>query len=71
MSIHQEETTMMRNSSGRAHSAARPRQRHGWLLAAVLTAIPAVGYDFSRHWGAQINVLGSAGLMFQLNYTMP
>lgn len=33
---------MMRNSSGRAHSAARPRQRHGWLLAAVLTAIPAV-----------------------------
>lgn len=40
--------------------------KSGWGL----TAIPAVGYDFSRNWGAQINVLGTAGLMFQLNYTM-
>ena len=40
--------------------------KSGWGL----TAIPAVGYDFTRHWGAQINILGSAGLMFQLNYTV-
>ena len=40
--------------------------RHGWGI----TAIPAVGYDFNRNWGAQINVLGNAGVMFQLNYTV-
>ncbi len=40
--------------------------KSGWGV----TAIPAVGYDFSRNWGAQVNILGSAGLMFQLNYTV-
>lgn len=40
--------------------------KHGWGL----TAIPAVGYDFTRNWGAQVNILGNAGLMFQLNYTV-
>lgn len=40
--------------------------KHGWGL----TAIPAVGYDFNKNWGAQINVLGNAGMMFQLNYTV-
>ena len=40
--------------------------KSGWGL----TAIPAVGYDISRNWGAQVNILGSAGLMFQLNYTV-
>ena len=40
--------------------------KHGWGL----TAIPAVGYDFNKNWGGQINVLGNAGVMFQLNYTM-
>ena len=40
--------------------------RHGWGI----TAIPAIGYDFTPNWGAQVNVLGNAGLMFQLNYTV-
>ena len=40
--------------------------KNGWGL----TAIPAVGYDFTKNWGAQVNVLGNAGLMFQLNYTV-
>ena len=40
--------------------------RHGWGL----TAIPALGYDFTPNWGGQINVLGNAGLMFQINYTI-
>lgn len=40
--------------------------KHGWGL----TAIPAVGYDFNKNWGGQINVLGNAGVMFQLNYTV-
>lgn len=40
--------------------------RHGWGI----TAIPALGYDFNRNWGAQVNVLGNAGVMFQLNYTV-
>lgn len=29
--------------------------------------IPAVGYDFASGWSAQVNILGTAGLMFQLN----
>lgn len=40
--------------------------KHGWGV----TAIPAVGYEFDRNWGAQVNMLGNAGLMFQLNYTV-
>ena len=40
--------------------------KNGWGS----TAIPAIGYDFTKNWGAQVNVLGNAGLMFQLNYTM-
>ena len=40
--------------------------KHGWGI----TAIPALGYDFNRNWGAQVNVLGNAGVMFQLNYTV-
>ena len=40
--------------------------KNGWGI----TAIPAVGYDFSKNWGGQINVLGTAGVMFQINYTM-
>lgn len=40
--------------------------RHGWGI----TAIPALGYDFTPNWGGQINVLGNAGLMFQINYTV-
>jgi hypothetical protein len=39
---------------------------HGWGI----TAIPAVGYDFTPNWGGQINVLGNAGVMFQLNYSV-
>ena len=40
--------------------------KHGWGL----TAIPAIGYDFTPNWGGQVNVLGNAGLMFQINYTI-
>lgn len=40
--------------------------KNGWGI----TAIPAVGYDFTKNWGAQVNILGNAGLMFQLNYTV-
>ncbi|MDR3003458.1 MAG: hypothetical protein LBV14_04410 [Acidovorax sp.] len=40
--------------------------RHGWGI----TAIPAVGYDFTPNWGGQVNVLGNAGVMFQLNYSV-
>jgi len=29
--------------------------------------IPAVAYEFAPGWSAQVNVLGTAGLMFQLN----
>lgn len=40
--------------------------RNGWGL----TAIPAVGYQITPEWSTQVNVLGSAGLMFQINYTV-
>ena len=40
--------------------------RSGWGL----TAIPAVGWQFSREWGAQVNLLGTAGVMLQLNYSL-
>ena len=40
--------------------------KNGWGI----TAIPAIGYDFTKNWGAQVNVLGNAGLMFQLKSTM-
>ncbi|MBF5004551.1 hypothetical protein [Diaphorobacter caeni] len=39
--------------------------KSGWGV----TVIPAVGWDFSSHWGAQLNLLGNSGLMFQANYT--
>lgn len=39
--------------------------KNGWGI----TAIPAVGWDFNSHWGAQLNLLGNSGLMFQANYT--
>ncbi|MEX8192661.1 hypothetical protein [Comamonas guangdongensis] len=39
---------------------------HGWGI----TAIPAIGYNFNKNWGGQLNVLGNSGLMFQLNYTV-
>ena len=29
--------------------------------------IPALAYEFKPGWSAQVNVLGTAGLMFQLN----
>jgi hypothetical protein len=29
--------------------------------------IPALAYEFNPGWAAQVNILGSAGLMFQLN----
>lgn len=38
--------------------------RNGWGV----TVIPGVGWDFDRHWGAQVNVLGTSALMFQVNY---
>jgi hypothetical protein len=37
----------------------------GWAF----TIIPAAGYDFTPHIGAQVNVLGKSALMFQLNYS--
>ncbi|WP_028603037.1 hypothetical protein [Ottowia thiooxydans] len=39
--------------------------RSGWGV----TAIPAVGWQFTPEMAAQVNVLGTAGLMFQFNYT--
>lgn len=60
-------------TAGVIHGYKRPydgkipfNNRHGWGL----TAIPAVGYDFTRNWGGQVNVLGNAGLMFQINYAV-
>lgn len=38
----------------------------GWGV----TAIPAVGYQFTPQWSGQVNILGNAGLMFQVNYTV-
>jgi len=35
-----------------------------------VTAIPAVGYQFTPQWSGQVNILGKAGLMFQVNYTV-
>jgi hypothetical protein len=32
-----------------------------------LAAIPALAYEFKPGWTAQVNFLGTAGLMFQLN----
>ncbi|TXT35306.1 MAG: hypothetical protein FD135_4988 [Comamonadaceae bacterium] len=32
-----------------------------------LALIPAVTYEFKPGWQAQVNILGTAGLMFQLN----
>ena len=29
--------------------------------------IPAIAYEFKPGWSAQVNILGTAGLMFQLN----
>ena len=40
--------------------------KSGWGI----TAIPAIGYQVTPNWGAQLNVLGNAGLMFQVNYTV-
>lgn len=40
--------------------------RHGWGL----TAIPALGYQITPEWSTQLNILGSAGVMFQINYTV-
>lgn len=40
--------------------------RNGWGL----TAIPALGYQITPEWSTQLNVLGSAGVMFQINYTV-
>ena len=39
--------------------------KSGWGV----TIIPAVGWDFNSNWGAQLNLLGNSGLMFQANYT--
>lgn len=33
------------------------------------TAIPAIGWQFTPESAVQVNVLGTAGLMFQYNYT--
>lgn len=38
----------------------------GWGL----TAIPAVGWNFTPEWGAQVNLLGNSAVMFQLNYSL-
>lgn len=38
----------------------------GWGV----TAIPALGYQFTPQWSGQVNILGKAGLMFQVNYTV-
>ncbi len=32
--------------------------------------VPALAYDFSPGWSAQIDILGNAGLMFQLNVAL-
>lgn len=40
--------------------------RSGWGL----TAIPAVGWNFTPTWGAQVNLLGNSAVMFQLNYSL-
>lgn len=39
--------------------------RNGWGV----TAIPAVGWQFSPEAAVQVNILGTAGLMLQFNYT--
>jgi len=38
----------------------------GWGL----TAIPAIGWNFTPQWGAQVNLLGNSAVMFQLNYSL-
>lgn len=40
--------------------------KSGWGV----TAIPAIGYQITPHWSAQVNILGNAGLMAQINYTL-
>lgn len=40
-----------------------PYNRSGFSPA----VIPALAYEFKPGWSAQVNVLGTAGLMFQLN----
>ena len=40
--------------------------RSGWGL----TAIPAIGWNFTPAWGAQVNLLGNSAVMFQLNYSL-
>ena len=37
----------------------------GWAF----TIIPAAGYNFTKHIGAQVNILGTSALMFQVNYS--
>ena len=39
--------------------------KNGWGV----TVIPAVGWDFNRNWGVQLNLLGNSALMVQANYT--
>jgi len=38
----------------------------GWGV----TAIPAVGYEFTKNWSVQVNILGNAGLMLHISYTV-
>ncbi len=40
--------------------------KNGWGIGATLSA----GWDFNKNFGAQLNMLGTAGLMLQLNYTL-
>lgn len=48
------------------HKKIPLNHKSGWGL----TAIPALGYQFTPQWSAQINILGNAGLMAQINYTL-
>ena len=48
------------------HKKIPLNNKNGWGL----TAIPAMGWNFDDHWGAQLNLLGKSALMFQLNYSI-
>ncbi|MFE1572588.1 hypothetical protein ACFIQG_12290 [Comamonas odontotermitis] len=48
------------------HKKIPLNNKNGWGL----TAIPALGWNFDEHWGAQLNLLGKSALMFQLNYSI-
>ncbi len=71
--LSSEPRLFLKLSAGVIHGYKEPyhkkiplNSRSGWGV----TAIPAVGWQFSPEAAVQVNILGTAGLMFQLNYTL-